>query len=73
MGTVVNFIRKIKEGIMGDLTMELKKIKPHIPEQTYRTIVGQIRSGDMGGATVGIYRIKKRIEKEAMKYENCRC
>ena len=43
---------------------ELNTIKVRIPQQTYRTIIGQMRAGDLGGATVGIERLKKKLAKE---------
>lgn len=58
---------------MTDILIQLEEIKDYIPEQTYRTIIGQVKAGDRGGATVGINRLKKRIAKEALKYETCRC
>lgn len=58
---------------MTEMMKELNAIKPMIPQQTYRTIVGQMRAGDMGGAAVGINRLKKRIEKEGTIHENRSC
>lgn len=49
---------------MKELMRELDSIKPYIPRQTYLTIIGQMRAGDMGGATVGISRLKRRLLKE---------
>ncbi len=43
---------------------DLETLKWKIPHQTYRTIVGQIKAGDIGGATVGIERLKRRIARE---------
>lgn len=43
---------------------ELNMIKSRIPKQTYSTILGQIRAGDLGGATVGIMRLKRKFAKE---------
>ena len=57
---------------MNEVLRELNTIKPRIPVQTYRTIVGQIRAGDMGGATVGINRLKARLRREDEQYENRR-
>lgn len=70
----VNFIRRIKEEItMNDVIKELNTIKARIPQQTYRTIVGQVRAGDLGGATVGINRLKAKLAKEDARHENsCR-
>ena len=48
---------------------ELEMIKWQIPRQTYKTIIGQIKAGDIGGATVGIERLKRRIARE----EAARC
>ncbi len=49
---------------MNELIKELNALKPKIPEQTYSTILGQLRVGDLGGATVGIARLKRRLKKE---------
>ena len=49
-----------------ELSDELEGLKGKIPWQTYSTISGQIRKGDMKGAAVGIERLKKRISKEDM-------
>lgn len=57
---------------MEQLMKELDTIKDRIPRQTYLTIIGQMRAGDLGGATVGIGRLKKRIAKEANN-ENRNC
>ena len=35
---------------MNELMKELNAIKPRIPNQTYRTIVGPMRAGDMGAS-----------------------
>lgn len=50
------------------LYKELKRIKRQIPWKTYRTIIGQIKAGDLSGAQVGIERLKRRIEKEGCSY-----
>ena len=34
---------------VNDIYVDLNKLKGKIPTQTYRTIVGQIRAGDLGG------------------------
>lgn len=49
---------------------ELKNIRRKIPVQTYRTIIGQIRAGDVNGAEVGIGRLKVRIAREEAAYAN---
>lgn len=43
---------------------DLETLKWKIPHQTYRTIIGQIKAGDVGGATVGVERLKRRIARE---------
>lgn len=50
------------------LIKELNMIRRHIPWQTYKTIIGQIKAGDLGGAEVGIGRLKRRIAREECKY-----
>jgi hypothetical protein len=50
---------------MNEAIKELNTIKARIPQQTYRTIIGQMRAGDLGGATVGIERLKKLAKEEA--------
>ena len=57
---------------MKELMRELDLIKPYIPRQTYLTIMGQMRAGDMGGATVGIARLRRKIFKED-GHENSNC
>lgn len=49
---------------------ELALIKYKIPRQTYKTIIGQIKAGDVGGATVGIERLKRRIVREEAAHED---
>lgn len=53
----------------ADVIKDLNMIKPKIPWQTYSTILGQIKAGDLGGATVGIERLKYKLSKEA-SHEN---
>ena len=48
---------------------DLESLKWKIPHQTYRTIIGQIKAGDIGGASIGIERLKRRIARE----EAARC
>lgn len=55
---------------MNEAIKELNVIKARIPQQTYRTIIGQMRAGDLGGATVGINRLKKKLAKEDAANEN---
>ena len=50
------------------LIQELNMIKHQIPWQTYKTIIGQIKAGDLNGAQVGIRRLRRRIGKERCKY-----
>lgn len=54
-----------------DWVKELNAIKHRIPENTYRTILGQVHAGDLGGATVGINRLKKRLQREEQTNEHC--
>ena len=56
---------------MNEAIRELNAMKARIPQQTYRTIIGQMRGGDFGGATVGINRLKKKFAKEDAANENC--
>lgn len=53
-----------------DAIKELNIIKTKIPVNTYRTILGQIQAGDLGGATVGINRLKKKFLKEAQNEDS---
>ena len=55
---------------MNQVIKELNTIKGRIPQQTYKTIIGQIREGDLGGAEVGVARLKRRLEKEDAANEN---
>lgn len=47
---------------MTELKEELDGIKKHIPWNTYKTILGQMKAGQVDAARVGIDRIKKRLE-----------
>ncbi len=51
-----------------NLYYELVTIKNQIPVNTYRTILGQIRSGDVKGAQTGIRRMKEKLGRKA--YDN---
>ena len=57
---------------MNEAIKELNTIKARIPQQTYRTIIGQMRAGDLGGATVGINRLKAKLAREEASHENSR-
>jgi hypothetical protein len=57
---------------MNEVIKELNTIKSKIPQQTYRTIIGQVRAGDLGGATVGINRLKAKLAREEASHENSR-
>ena len=55
---------------MNEVIRELNTIKSRIPQQTYRTIIGQLRAGDLGGATGGVERLKRKLAKEDAANEN---
>lgn len=59
---------RIKEVFSVNLYYELVTIKNQIPVNTYRTILGQIRSGDVKGAQTGIRRMKEKLGRKA--YDN---
>lgn len=46
---------------MKELKRELYNIRKHIPYNTYKTILGQMKAGQVEAARVGIERIKKRL------------
>lgn len=50
--------------LRATLIAELNSIRGSINEQTYRTIRGQIISGDIDGAWTGIARISKKLGKK---------
>ena len=50
------------------LIKEVNMIKHKIPWQTYKTLIGQIRAGDLNGAEVGICRLKRRIARKEAGY-----
>nr|DAP93145.1 MAG TPA: hypothetical protein [Caudoviricetes sp.] len=50
---------------MKELMKELNSIKKYIPYNTFRTIRGQIKSGNVDAARTGINRIKKREKGQA--------
>ena len=52
------------------LIKEVKMIKHKIPWQTYKTLIGQIRAGDLNGAEVGIGRLKRKIARKEAGYAN---
>ena len=52
---------------MEELMKELNSIKKYIPYNTYRTIKGQMKSGNMAAARTGINRIKKSSMVEGHK------
>lgn len=58
---------------MDKIVKELNVIRNCIPRQTYKTILGQIRAGDIKGAAVGIERLKIKLEREEANNENCCC
>lgn len=41
---------------------ELQTLKGKIPENTYKTILGQLKSGDSEGAARGIEKVKKKLQ-----------
>lgn len=51
-----------------NLYYELVTIKEQIPVSTYKTILGQIISGDIEGAQAGIRRMKEKLRRQA--YDN---
>jgi hypothetical protein len=50
--------------MMKQMLQELKILKPHIDYSVYRTIRGQIFTGHEDAASVGIQRLKAKIQKE---------
>ena len=56
---------------------ELQRIRDRIPRNTYKTILGQLRAGDMIGAAMGVKRLQRQIAKadkeggESMMYKVC--
>ena len=48
-----------------NLYYELVTIKEQIPVNTYKTILGQIISGDVKGAQTGIRRMKEKLRRQA--------
>ena len=49
---------------MEELMKELNSIKKYIPYNTYHTIKGQMKSGNVEAARTGINRIKNRTEEQ---------
>jgi len=59
----VAYTARIHKGdSMKELMKELNSIKKYIPYNTFRTIKGQIKSGNVDAARTGINRIKKKAE-----------
>ena len=50
----------------AEIIEELKRIKPFIKHNTYKTIKGQIKAGDLEGAKKGIERL--RVENGLFMY-----
>ena len=65
MAEGIAFRHFYKGEFMEELMKELNSIKKYIPYNTYRTIKGQMKSGNMAAARTGINRIKKRVEGQA--------
>lgn len=52
--------------LMEKLIKDINMMKRYIPQNTYRTLMGQIKAGDVNGATVGVERLKRRyLQKES--------
>ena len=62
MAEGIAFRHFYKGEFMEELMKELNSIKKYIPYNTYRTIKGQMKSGNVEAARRGISRIKKRAE-----------
>ena len=48
---------------MKELKKELDCIRKHIPYNTYKTILGQMKAGQVEAAKVGIERLKKKLNR----------
>ena len=48
---------------MKELKKELDGIRKHIPYNTYKTILGQMKAGQVEAAKVGIERLKKKVNR----------
>ena len=48
---------------MKELKKELDGIRNHIPYNTYKTILGQMKAGQVEAAKVGIERLKKKLNR----------
>ena len=46
---------------------ELQKIRDRIPRNTYKTILGQLRAGDMIGAAMGVKRLQRQLARAEEK------
>lgn len=46
---------------------ELQAIRDRIPRNTYKTILGQLRAGDMIGAAMGVKRLQRQITRTDKK------
>ena len=47
---------------MKELIRELDDIRKDIPHNTYKTILGQMKAGQVEAARVGIRRLKNRLK-----------
>ncbi len=48
---------------MNEVKRELDSIRKYIPHNTYKTILGQMKAGQVEAARVGIERIKKKLNR----------
>lgn len=45
----------------NNIYTEFNFLKGKIPRNTYKTILGQLKAGDIKGASVGIKRLKEKL------------
>lgn len=48
---------------MNEVKRELEGIRKEIPYNTYKTILGQMKAGQIEAARVGIERLKKKLNR----------
>ncbi len=54
-----------------EVLQEIEGLKPNIPWQTYNTLKGQVRAGDISGAALGVERLKRKLKREEEAHANC--
>lgn len=63
---IIALIKKEGGAELMNLYYKVQSLKGKIPRNTYKTILGQIKAGDVKGAETGIKRIKEKLKGEKL-------